>query len=279
MGFDLKYGKNSLWYGQFSHFPDDFMTHAVSTRFGGMSEGAFQSLNLAMHNGDDPAHVIENRRRFGQALALSADLFVTAQQVHGDAVLRVDTSFAGKGAQSYADAIASTDALITDCENLPLMLFFADCVPVLIVDPVKRAVGVSHAGWKGTVHGIVQKTVRAMHGAFGSKAADCLVGIAPSIGSCCYEVGGEVAARFQEAFPNFYQRILISVGEKYKLDLWAANRIQLEEIGVRSENIVTARACTACNSDVFFSYRADQGKTGRIAAVICLKKQENFKVV
>lgn len=272
MSFNLTYGNQGIWYGRFANFPGTLVTHGISTRFGGKSDGAFAGMNLAMHNGDNPEKVIANRKAYGDALTLSSDDFVTAKQVHGVNVLCVDRAYAGRGAFAYEDAIDDTDALITNIPGLPLMMFFADCVPVLIVDPVKKAIGISHAGWKGTVHKIAQKTIFAMQEKFGTVSRDCLVGIGPSIGSCCYEVGDEVAKQFATAFPAHKQQILLEQkSEKWKLDLWESNRIQLEEIGVEPKNIEIAAACTACNSQVFFSYRADHGKTGRIAATICLQ--------
>lgn len=272
MDFSLKYGENGIWYGQFSHFPTSFMTHAISTRFGGVSQDYFASLNLAMHNGDNINNVQENRHRFAKALVIAEDNVVTTQQVHSDTVLYVDKSFAGRGKYSYNEAIVATDALITDQPNLPLLLFFADCVPVLIVDPVCKVVGVSHAGWKGTVSKIAQKTIYKMQECCKTRPEDCLVGIGPSIGACCYEVGYEVAEQFRQSFPNYYSKLLEEKADKYKLDLWQANRLQLEEIGVKSQNIAVSGICTACNNDVFFSYRADGGKTGRIGAMISLIK-------
>lgn len=273
MGFDLKYGGKGVWYGQFSHFPEELAGHGISTRFGGGSEGAFSSLNLALHNGDDRKTVVLNRRVYGGALGMPASAFVTAKQTHGTNILCVDPSYAGRGAFAYGDAIDDTDALITDVPGLPLLMFFADCVPVLIADPVKRVVAVSHAGWKGTVGKIAQKTVLAMKDRYGSSSADCLIGIGPSIGVCCYEVGEEVAEMFCEAFPTDSESLLQGGKDgKWKLDLWRANKIQLEEIGVPPSNIEVSAVCTACNSGLFFSYRADHGKTGRIAAAISLQK-------
>lgn len=272
MSFKLNYGDYGIWYGKFSSFPDALVNHGISTRFGGVSDHAFASMNLAMHNGDDIEKVRQNRKLFGQALSLSYDNFVTTKQVHGVNILHVDSKFAGRGAYSYEDAIDDTDALITNTVGLPLMMFFADCVPVLILDPIKKAIGICHAGWKGTVNKIAQKTILSMHDVFGTSPENCIVGIGPSIGSCCYEVGDEVANQFKQAFPQDEKKILNKINEKWKLNLWEANRVQLKEIGVKDLNIEIARTCTACNSKVFFSYRADSGKTGRIAAIICLQK-------
>ncbi len=257
--------------GQFSIFPKDALDHAISTRFGGVSQAPFDKMNLAMHNGDDKKAVLENRSRFCKAFSITSATICTCEQVHSSNIRQVTAADAGRGATSYEDAIKETDALITNVKNVPLMLFFADCTPVLFFDPEHQAIGISHAGWKGTVHKIAQKTVQAMQAAFQTDPKKCLVGIGPSIGPCCYEVGSEVQLQFRKAFPNDANTIIKPFQQKWKLDLWAANRIQLEDVGILAENIDMADTCTACNSDVFFSYRADQGKTGRIAAMLCLK--------
>ena len=265
-----RYAGEGIWYGQFSHFPD-FVTQAVSTRLGGHSING--DLNLALHTGDDPNHVICNRRDFCHALGLSDKEIVTPQQVHGERIVYVTEADCGRGAWDYADAIADCDALITDRPNVALFLCFADCVPVLFVDPVHRAIGISHAGWKGTAKKIGQKTLLQMQERFGTKPHDCLVGIAPSIGACCYEVDDYVVGEFRKEYASLKSFLTESEVEgKYHLDLWKANRLQLEEIGVSTVNIVSADVCTACNVRLLFSYRAEQGKTGRIAAVLAMKE-------
>lgn len=274
MSFVLHYGKKGVWFGKFSNFPERLVTHAISSRLGGLSQAPFDQMNLAMHNGDAIEVVKKNRALFCEAIHLDPCKLVTAEQVHSDHVLLVDESYAGKGATEYIDAIKGTDALITNCVNLPLMLFFADCVPVLIVDPVHRAIGICHAGWKGTVHKIAQKTVLAMQRNFGTQSQDCFVGIGPSIGPCCYEVSQEVVEQFSMAFAENRNKIFKPFADKWKLDLWAANQLQLKEIGVCADKIEVPHICTACNAKLFFSYRADCTKTGRIAAVLSLKPVE-----
>lgn len=272
MSFSLQDGKHGIWYGAFSSFSEQALIHGISTRFGGVSQPPFAKLNLAMHNGDDVAAVQENRRRFCRALGADAAQLCSCDQVHGTAVFRVTRAQAGAGSLDYASAIRETDALITDEKDVPLLLFFADCTPILFFDPRHRAAGIAHGGWKGTVGKIAQKTVLAMQREFGTRPEDCLVGIGPAIGPCCYEVDSAISDQFAAAFPqNQAEIILAAGGGKQKLDLWAANRCQLEEIGVQQEHIDVAAVCTQCNSDVFFSYRADQGHTGRIGALLCLK--------
>lgn len=267
--FILRHSADGLWYGIFTHFLRHGIKHGVSTRLGGVSPDPFASLNLALHTGDDPQKVRINRTRFCEALHLDFSRLVTAEQVHGAHIAVVTDQEAGRGREEYNDALPHTDALITNLANVPLMLFFADCVPVLIADPVRRVVGISHAGWKGTVAKIAQKTVLAMQKHFGTQPADCLVGIAPSIGPCCYEVDNVVINRLKDEFRN-WQDFIYPHKDRWLLDLWKVNHYQLEEVGVLSANIVASRICTSCNSKLFFSYRADQGHTGRIAGVISL---------
>lgn len=265
-----QYKKDGIWCGAFTHFPD-FVVQGISTRLGGYSKGG--DLNLALHTGDDPAHVAVNRQKFCHALGLDARMIVTPEQVHDDRIVYVTEADCGRGATDYQDAVASCDALMTDRPNVPIMLCYADCVPLLFVDPVQRAIAVSHAGWKGTAKKIGAKTILAMQKQFGTRAEDCLVGIAPSIGACCYEVDDYVLGKFRKEYTAVERFFQATASEgKYHLDLWEANRISLEEIGVVRENIVISNVCTACNSRLLFSYRAEHGKTGRIAAILAIKE-------
>ena len=274
MSYLLRQVRPNFWNGIFSSFPEDVVKHAVSTRLGGVSKPPFDSLNLALHVGDSPQDVINNRKRFALSLDLNAEDIVTPNQVHGDRVLRVDENYRGRGALNYEDAIEGTDALITNTPNLPLMLCFADCVPVMFVDVDNQAIGIAHAGWKGTMSKIAAKTLMAMTDEFGTDPRACLAGIAPSIGPCCYEVGENVIEACKKAFPNHADKLIINRDGKTYCDLWQANLIQLLEAGMSEENIDVARECTCCKSSWYFSYRAAHSaglpETGRIAALISL---------
>lgn len=261
----------NLWLGSFDIFPRELFLHGISTRHGGVSLGAYDSLNLGLHVEDEKAAVLENRRRFCRMAGAEPERTATCQQVHGDRIARITAGEAGAGFDDYAGAIPDTDALITNEPGVPLMLFFADCTPILLADPVKKAVGLAHGGWKGTVKSIAAKTVAAMVKEFGSNPAHMLAAIGPSIGSCCYQVGESVASQFREAFPEFAEEILATGQDGIHLDLQLCNTRQLEKAGLRAENIANAQTCTACNHKQFFSYRADNGKTGRIAAIIGVK--------
>lgn len=267
--FYLKRAANGVWYGIFTPFSHHGVRHGISTRLGGLSRPPFASLNLGIRTDDDPAVVTHNRQLFCQAVGVDFTRVTCAQQVHSDKILIVGEAEAGRGATGYESAIAGTDALITDRPGLPLMLFFADCVPVLIYDPAQKVVAVSHAGWKGTVARIAAKTVLAMGERFGTRPADCLVGIGPSIGPCDYEVDEPVIEVLKDAFTN-WQDLVVPRGGKWLLDLWRTNSHQLEELGVPRSQIEISGVCTACNTTLFYSHRVEKGVTGRMGAVISL---------
>lgn len=248
--------------------------HGFSTRVGGVSQGAYASLNLATHVADCLTAVQENRRRFSNVLGIDPTAWVTAQQVHGDQVHIATERDLGRGATDYESSITCRDALITNIPGVPLATFYADCVPIFILDPVTPAIGLAHAGWKGTVAKIPQKTIQAMQQAFGTLPENCLVAIAPSVGPCCYEVDDNVMLQVRAAFPNWSELATVGQGAgKWLLNLWAANQQQLLACGVRSEHISIAECCTSCDTKQFFSYRAENGLTGRMGALLMLKNR------
>ena len=275
MSYLLRKTEQNLFHGKFSTFPEDLVTHAISTRIGGFSDKPFDSLNLALHVNDDSENVLANRKKFAQSLGFKLEDIVTPNQIHGEKIFRVEEVHRGRGSQNYDDSIKETDALITDVKNLPLMLCFADCVPIMFVDVENFAVGIAHGGWKGTLKKIAAKTFLSMKENFGTTAENCLVGIGPSIGACCYEVGANVVETCAEVFPNNIDELIINRDGKKFLDLWAANKIQLMEVGIPAQNIDVAGECTCCNSNWYFSYRDARKnnfhETGRIAALIALK--------
>ena len=234
---------------------------AVSMRLGGVSQIPYRSLNLAYHVGDMDALVTENRRRFYGGLGIDASSIVLAQQAHGNEVAIVGKSQAGCGAYSHETAIPETDSMITASRSVALAVLTADCVPALIVDPVREVVGVAHAGWRGTLLMIVSRTILKMRDAFGTKPADCLAALGPSIGPCCYTVGEDVRSQFLRAFGS-------ECVVEDRLDLQQAVKTQLVNIGVSEINISSLGGCTACNLNRFYSYRGEGGRTGRIMSVI-----------
>lgn len=248
-----------------------FVIHAFTTRKGGVSRGSFAGLNLSILSSDERENVLENRRRLCHVLGIDVGSIVSARQVHGDHVYRVDMHDRGAGAYDPATVVPDADALITNVSGIALTAFFADCVPVLFLDPVKKAVGLAHAGWKGTVQKIAAKTVLALTQQYGSEPAHLLAAVGPSIGPCHYEVDLPVIEKVRCAFPQDYEQLLVSRGKDghAQLDLWQANVKQLSQAGVPEDNIAVAGMCTYCRQDVFFSHRG--GMAGRQAALIMLK--------
>lgn len=238
------------------------LVHGVSLRTGGFSRGRITGLNLGHTVGDDTEAVDANHALLFAALGLSADQVVTARQVHGARVARVGWGEGGT-------VIPATDGLITEVPGVALLMRFADCVPVLLYDPQRNAIGLAHAGWRGALARVAAHTAQAMIHEFGCRPADLRASIGPSIGPCCYEVGPEVAEATRAAFPE-QDRLLSQVqpsGHAH-LDLWAAVATQLSEIGI--EQIETARICTACRGDLFYSYRRQGAASGRFGAIIGL---------
>lgn len=245
------------------------VNHCFTTRMGGVSEGIFSSLNLSFTRGDEEAAVRENYRRIAKVFDVTETQFVFTDQTHTTNVRMVTEQDGGKGLvrqREYTDV----DGLITNVPGLVLSTFFADCVPLYFVDPVQKAIGMSHSGWRGTVGRMGAKTIQAMSQAYGTDPADVICAIGPSICQDCYEVGADVADVFVEAFPEHKEAILYE-REKYQLNLWKANELVLLEAGVRPEHIAVTDICTCCNPKLLFSHRASHGKRGNLAAFLCLK--------
>jgi polyphenol oxidase len=229
------------------------VVHAVSTRAGGISTGRCESLNVSYTVGDDESHVDKNLTRLAEAIGSRREEMFAAYQVHGRTATLVD-----KDTQSRPRC----DVLLTQSPDRTLMLRFADCTPVLLADPRRRAVAAVHAGWRGSALRAAAAGVEALRDAFDSKPGDVLAAIGPAIGPCCYEVGEDVRQAFADRPWLFNER---------RLDLWQANREALREAGVPDENIEVSGICTRCQSERFFSHRANGGQpAGRFAAVIKL---------
>ncbi len=245
--------------------------HLFSTRAGGVSEGMFSSMNLSYARGDRKEAVDENFRRVAQALDCNMEDFVCSDQTHTTNVRRVTNADRGKGVVSPKD-YSDVDGMITNEKGIVLATFYADCVPLFLVDTKNRAIGLSHSGWKGTVGRMGECTLKAMQEAFGTKAEDVVAAIGPSICQDCYEVGREVAEQFIEGFSQEEaDRILIPKGNgKYLLDLWKANFYIFVQAGVPEDRIHVTDICTCCNPDYLFSHRASQGKRGNLGAFLGL---------
>ncbi|KYJ87611.1 peptidoglycan editing factor PgeF [Sulfurovum riftiae] len=221
------------------------------------------ALSLALHTGEALDEIVANRQKIIEELDLAEKTyFVVAEQTHSDNIT-VITQTGTKGWEALEDAVAESDALITDLPGVMLAILTADCVPILLFDRKKKVAAAVHAGWKGTRSQIVLKTVRKMVEVYGSDPADILAGIAPSIGICCYEVGEEVAKHFVDIPEALSQK-----GEKYMLDLPAVNHYQLLKAGLLEQNIELSGVCTACEVESFFSYRKEEGCSGRFMSLI-----------
>lgn len=245
------------------------VTHGFSTRRGGISESPKDTLNLGFHVDDNPKCVLENRHRLLSALELDLKSAVCAEQVHGNKVALVTASDASRGAEEFSNSMPGFDALITNSPNITLMLFFADCVPVFILDPVNKAIGLAHAGWKGTALRIGAETVRAMQESFGTDPANCIAAIGPAIGRCCYDVSPDVESKVCKASGD--DRVIArACSEVGRVDLKLANWFILANSGIPEKNISISNLCTSCQAEDFFSYRRD-GATGRMAAVLALR--------
>jgi purine-nucleoside/S-methyl-5'-thioadenosine phosphorylase / adenosine deaminase len=232
----------------------------VTTRHGGVSPAPFDSLNLSAHIGDDRVNVDENLTRLHRAINLESTATVDARQAQGGQVALV--SEAQRGTR-----IVDVDALITNVPGVPLMLRFADCVPILFYDPMHRAIGIAHAGWRGTLAKVVANTVRAMIEAFGSEPRELYACVGPSIGPCCYEIGADVSSRVEQSFPEAGEVLIPRNGSLF-FDLWGANARLLRELGVGE--IEVAGICTADHTEDFYSWRREHARTGRFAAVTAL---------
>jgi YfiH family protein len=243
------------WIGQFDVLRDDSrIIHAFSTRIGGVSAPPFDTLNLGINTDDDPDYIQTNRLRFLNGLHLKGRQLARPRQIHGNQTAIVTVP------GEYAD----TDALVTDNPGICLTIQVADCLPVFLYDSNRLCIGLIHAGWRGTVSQIALHTVRTMISEYRSNPADIRAFIGPSIGPLCYKVGNEVKSRF---------------GRKYVQDdhvnLWQCNRDQLVQAGIPAKQIQISGICTHCHSALFYSHRADKGRTGRMMAVMMIKDRDS----
>lgn len=250
-----------LVYYQFAQWVN--MKHGIFTRKGGVSAAPWNALNLGGNVGDDPAAVRHNHDLIYRELDLNAKQTCTVWQVHSADVIIANGPVQGRRWMAIADS------MVTDKPDTPLFMRFADCTPILFHDPVRRVIGIAHGGWRGTVQGVAANTVRAMVEGYGCKPEDIQAGIGPAIGPDAYQVGEEVVRAVQDYFgttDNLIRRDP-NDGSAY-LNLWEANRLDLERAGVRQIEI--AGICTATHTDEFFSHRAEKGRTGRFGAVLSL---------
>lgn len=244
--------------------------HCFSTRFGGVSEGILESLNLGVHRGDRPRNVWENYRRLGEAVGFAPKQTVFTRQVHSAVVCRVGRKDCGSGLVWPVEE--ARDGLVTNEPGVALTIFSADCTPVLLYDPIAGAIGAAHAGWRGTAAGIAARAVEAMQREFGSRPENIRAAIGPCIGPCCFETDADVPQAMLAALGEEAQRAIRPAGNKYYVNLKDLNALWLERAGVCRVDI--SCDCTACQPQRFWSHRKVGGARGSLAAVIMLPEGE-----
>ena len=254
--------KNGLKYYQFESFLNEGIKHGFFTRFGGVSPKPFDSLNMSITLGDSKENTRENVRRMLECGGMTLENRYDGWQCHSRTVIAVDVH------RDSDTRPLRADGLITDNPDIALVQRFGDCVPVILYDPVHRAVGLYHAGWRGTVDDMGGITIRNMTKLYGTDPKDLLAGIGPSIGPDHFEVKDDCAAHFRRRFGERYAEIADLSDGRIRLDLWKSNRMLLEDHGVTK--IETAEICTVCHKDEWFSHRGDHGMTGRFGVFITL---------
>lgn len=247
--------------------------HGFSTRLGGVSQGCYASMNLSFTRGDDEAAVRENYHRIAKSIGVKCENMVLSQQTHTTNVRVVTEKDKGKGIVKPLD-YTDVDGMVTNIHGICLVTFYADCVPLYFVDPVQKAIGLSHSGWRGTVGKIGKETIRKMEEQYGSDPKDILAAVGPSICKDCYEVSEDVILEFQKNFKERYWKDLFYRKEngKYQLDLWKANEIIFKESGILPEHIAVTNVCTHCNSEILYSHRTSGDRRGNLAAFLALKE-------
>ena len=270
MHVNTREGVTYLTYPEFDRLPG--FVHAFSTRLGGVSEGIYSSMNLSFTRGDKDEAVRENYRRLADAVGFRMEDIVTSDQTHTANVRLVTEEDRGNGitkSRPYTDV----DGMITNVPGLVLATFYADCVPLYFIDPVHRAIGLSHSGWRGTVAKIGEVTVQRMKEEFGSDPSEIYGAVGPSICQDCYEVSEDVIEQFRAAFPEdtwdalFYGK----PDGKYQLDLWEANHQIMLGAGLKEEHISMPNLCTCCNPEFLFSHRASHGRRGNLGAFLGIR--------
>lgn len=259
--------------------------HGLSAGFtgrdGGVGKAPYHTLNCAFHVGDRPEDVIANRERVASELGFTLADWTCGEQVHSANIAVIGEHQRGAGSLDRESGIQDTDGLLTDVPGVMLTSFYADCVPLFFYDPVHQAVGLAHAGWKGTVAGIAGSMVERMLETFGSRSEDIVAAIGPSIGTCCYEVDEKVMTHVHDLEKHFLGNeqyspsdwYIAKDGGKSMLNLKEMNRHIMIKAGILPTHIECTSWCTSCRNDLFFSYRKDGGTTGRMASWIGLKER------
>jgi YfiH family protein len=248
----------------------DILTHCMSTRIGGVSEGECRSLNFGFRRNDTRENVLRNFQLLCESVGFEPESLVLSDQVHGKTIRWVDGNDFGKGYCRESD-LTGVDGLMTQTGGLTMVTFYADCIPVFLFEPGIKAAALVHSGWKGTLQGIAVEAVRQMAGIPGFRSDRLVVVLGPSIARCCFEVRRDVyelfSARYGET--EFFKP---QQDGKWKIDLQGLIKAELAQNGLCEENIHISGICTKCRKDLFFSYRGDGGKTGSLAAFMQLKQ-------
>lgn len=258
----------------FEHLENTGMViHGISTRMGGVSTGDCATMNLSFERDSSEEAVRTNYELLGAAMGFRTDSLVLSQQTHTTNVRVVTEKDRGKGFLKERD-YKEVDGLITNVPGITLATFYADCVPLLFVDPVHKAIGLSHSGWRGTVGKIGKITVEKMTEQYGTDPKEVLAAIGPSICQSCYEVSEDVIEEFKNSFEEcFWQELFYAKGNgKYQLNLWRANELIFEEAGILPEHFSTTNLCTCCNPGYLFSHRASGGKRGNLGAFLQIRE-------
>lgn len=247
--------------------------HGFSTRVGGVSTGVWESMNLSFSRGDEKGAVRENFRRMMSVLDVKEEDLVFSAQTHTSNIRKVSREDRGKGLLRPVD-YQDVDGLVTDEKGVCLATFYADCVPLFFVDPVRGAIGLCHSGWRGTVEKIGKKTVERMTKEYGCRPEDIRAAVGPSICQDCYEVSQDVIEKFKENYDIRYWKELFYEKQngKYQLNLWKAQEIVFYEAGIKKENSAVTNLCTCCNPQMLFSHRASYGRRGNLGAFLALKE-------
>lgn len=262
---------NSNFFDKFEYMtsPNIAVPHAFTTRFGGVSHGIFESFNLGENTGDDHANIAENYRILCDALGVPTGNMVFSRQVHEATVRTVGYD---DRHELFTPIPYDADGLVTDKPDLALVIFTADCIPVLLHDPVKNVIGSVHCGWRGTMMDIAGEAVRVMNRDFGSNPSDIRAAIGPGISLCCFETGDDVADAAKNVLPDCWEKFVFPKGNgKFMVDLKGVNKQLMENMGVLHENIEISDECTMCSHEKYWSHRYTKGQRGSQASVIMLK--------
>ena len=248
----------------------EFINHAFSTRLGGVSDGKFRSMNLLFNKGDRQENVEKNYKLFCSAANFRLSSLVKPKLAHGKNIGVAKKQNMGSGILRPSDFL-DTDGLITNEPGVTIVTSHADCPSIFILDPGERAIGLLHAGWKGTVNKIAYEGVKKLETEFGCKAKNLICCIGPSIGKCCFQVKEDVINKVKEIDFIDIKNVIIENDREYLMDLYELNRQILINSGVKKENIIISDLCTMCNKDLFFSHRATNGERGGMLAMMTIR--------